>query len=378
MSRVEIRGVSKSFGATRVLDAVALDVPAGQLTAVLGPSGCGKTTLLRLIAGFARVDAGTITLDGMTVCGSGRHVPAQRRRVGYVAQEGALFPHLDVATNVGFGLPRRARRANRARDRVDEMLELVGLDRSYRGRFPHELSGGQQQRVALARALAPRPSIILLDEPFASLDTRLRHSTGRAVADALAAAGATAVLVTHDQSEALSLADQVAVMRDGRIVQADAPDRVYHAPVDTAVAAFVGGAVVLPARIDEAAAVCALGTLDVAPAFAEGADVDVLIRPEQIEIRPAEADGVAARVAEVSYFGHDAAVRLDILDDGTRVLARVSGAAVPVTGSVVRLVVRGPVGVYARGEADPRLAPPAAPDAPPQHETQAPADTLAG
>jgi iron(III) transport system ATP-binding protein len=343
MSRVEVRGVSKSFGSTLVLDAVSLDVPAGRLTAVLGPSGCGKTTLLRLIAGFARLDAGTIAIDDELVCGPGRHVPAQRRRVGYVAQEGALFPHLSVSANVGFGLPRRER------DRVDDVLALVGLDRSYGGRFPHELSGGQQQRVALARALAPRPSIVLLDEPFASLDTRLRHDTGRAVADALAAAGATAVLVTHDQSEALSLADQVAVMRDGRIVQADAPDRVYGAPVDTAVAAFVGGAVVLPATINGVGAVSALGILTVAPGVLSGVGaVEVLIRPEQIEIRADGADGVAARVAEVSYFGHDAAVRLDVMDGGPRVLARVPGATAPAPGSRVRLVVRGAVGVYAR------------------------------
>jgi iron(III) transport system ATP-binding protein len=354
MSRVDVRDVGKRFGSTVVLDGVCLAVPAGRLTAVLGPSGCGKTTLLRLIAGFARVDAGTITLDGETVCGPGLHVPARSRRVGYVPQEGALFPHLDVAANVAFGLPRRARRGT---GRVDELLELVGLDPSYRGRFPHELSGGQQQRVALARALAPEPSIVLLDEPFASLDTRLRHATGRAVVDALAAAGATAVLVTHDQSEALSLADQVAVMREGRIVQADAPDQIYRAPVDASVASFVGGAVILPAHLDGVGAACALGTLSVDPRGAGSGAVDVLVRPEQIEVRPADADGVSARVTEVSYFGHDAAVRLELLDGGPPVLARVPGPAVPVAGALVRLAVRGEVGVFARGAGADRGAP---------------------
>jgi iron(III) transport system ATP-binding protein len=345
MSRVEARGVCKSFGETRVLDDVQLDVPAGSLTAVLGPSGCGKTTLLRLIAGFARVDAGSISFDGEVVAAPARHLSAQRRRVGYVAQEGALFPHLDVAANVAFGLQRRVRRE---RSRVDELLELVGLGPQYRGRYPHELSGGQQQRVALARALAPEPAIVLLDEPFASLDTRLRHWTGRAVADALRTARATAVLVTHDQSEALSLADQVAVMRDGRIVQVDAPDRVYRTPHDTGVASFVGGAVVLPATIEGAGAVCALGTLVVESSLNGDRDVNVLIRPEQIEVRAGDAEGVAARVVEVSYFGHDASVRLDIVEGGPRVQARVPGLAVPAAGSLVRLVVRGPVSAYSR------------------------------
>jgi iron(III) transport system ATP-binding protein len=351
MSHVEVRAVDKSFGSVRVLDGVELDVPAGSLTAVLGPSGCGKTTLLRLIAGFMRVDVGTISFDGEIVCGPGRHVPAQRRRVGYVPQEGALFPHLDVAANVAFGLPRRERRRPQ---RTDELLELVGLDPSYRRRFPHELSGGQQQRIALARALAPRPSIVLLDEPFASLDTRLRHWTGRAVADGLRAAGATAVLVTHDQSEALSLADQVAVMRDGRIVQAGRPDDVYRAPVDPGVAAFVGGAVVLPATVNGRGAVCALGALQIERAPAGAGHVNVLIRPEQIELRPADdPEGVPAQVDEVSYFGHDAAVRLDVLDGGPRVLARVLGSVAPTAGSVVRLVVRGPVTAYDQHHARP-------------------------
>jgi iron(III) transport system ATP-binding protein len=350
VSRVEVRDVSKRFGATPVLDGVCLDVPEAALTAVLGPSGCGKTTLLRLIAGFARLDAGTITLAGRTVSSPARHMPAQRRRVGYVPQEGALFPHLDVAANIAFGLPRRGRRHA---TRVDEMLELVGLDPSYRRRFPHELSRGHQQLVAIARALAPQPSIVLLDEPFASLDTHLRHTTGRAVADALAAAGATAVLVTHDQSEALSLATQVAVMRDGRIVQADTPDRVYRAPADTAVAAFVGGAIVLPATITGRTATCAIGALAVAPACADGdlagsapADGEVLLRPEQIELRPEATDGVRARVVRIDYFGHDATIQLELGDDGVRIAARVPGAEAPPPGAIVGVAVRGPALVY--------------------------------
>jgi iron(III) transport system ATP-binding protein len=344
MTDLHITGVAKSFGATRVLDGVGLHVPEGSLTAVLGPSGCGKTTLLRLIAGFLHADAGTISLDGSIVSGADRHVPAQRRRVGYVAQEGALFPHLDVSDNITFGLSRRARRS---KGRVGELLDLVGLDAGLAHRYPHELSGGQQQRVALARALAPQPSMVLLDEPFASLDAGLRQETGRAVAEALADVGATAVLVTHDQSEALSLADEVAVMREGRIVQVDTPAQVYGAPRDADVAAFVGESVVLPAIIDGATASCALGRLEVAGGRAPHGATTVLIRPEQILIAAGgEAAGVAAEVAEVTYFGHDTAVRLQLLD-GTPILARVVGADAPPTGERVTLSVRGSVVAYA-------------------------------
>ncbi|MGZ5401429.1 MAG: ABC transporter ATP-binding protein, partial [Nocardioides sp.] len=228
MSRVELAGVAYAFGDVRAVDGVDLVVPEGSFTAVLGPSGCGKTTLLRLVAGFLTPQSGTIRFDDRMIVGEGRSLPPQQRRVGYVPQEGALFPHLDVAANIGFGLPRSQRR----RERITEMLDLIELSADYADRSPHELSGGQQQRVALARALAPEPSVVLLDEPFSSLDASLRTSTGRAVAHALAATGTTAVLVTHDQDEALSLADQVAVMRHGRVIQIDAPRDLYRAPVD--------------------------------------------------------------------------------------------------------------------------------------------------
>ncbi len=224
---LRVTGVRKSYGPVPVLHSIDLVVPAGSLTAVLGRSGCGKTTLLRLVAGFDRPDGGTIAIAGREVAGPGGVLTPEERRIGYVTQEGNLFPHLTVAANVAFGLPRRARRE---RHRVPEMLELVGLDPRYGARYPHELSGGQQQRVALARALAPEPGILLLDEPFSSLDVELRESTRHAVAAALAAAGTTTVLVTHDQAEALSLASRVAVMRDGAIVQEAAPVGAVPAP----------------------------------------------------------------------------------------------------------------------------------------------------
>src|ERR671913_2390436 len=210
MSSLTVHQLTKSFGSTPVLTGVDLTVPSRSLTALLGPSGCGKTTLLRLVAGFEEPDAGTVTLGGTVVSGAGRTVPARSRGIGFVPQEGGLFPHLTVAANVAFGLPRGQRKD---RSRIAGLLELVGLPPDLAERAPHQLSGGQQQRVALARALAPEPSLVLLDEPFSSLDASLREETRRAVAEALRATGATAVLVTHEQAQALSMADQVAVMR---------------------------------------------------------------------------------------------------------------------------------------------------------------------
>lgn len=350
MSALATQSLVKSFGDKPVLAGLDLQVNHGSITAILGPSGCGKTTLLRIVAGFIEPDAGIVRLGDRTVVGNGRSVAPQRRRVGYVPQEGALFPHLDVAANITFGLPR----ARRGGPRIGEMLDLVELPRNLTSRYPHELSGGQQQRVALARALAPDPAMVLLDEPFASLDASLREGTGRSVVRALRAAGATAVLVTHDQNEALSLADQVGVMRSGRLAQVGTPTDLYRSPVDPEIAMFVGGATVLPAQVTGGLARCALGDLSVPHDEARG-DAQVLIRPEQIQVGEGGEDGVAARVTEVSFYGHDAALRLDLLPTGPHVVARTVGSAVPSTGAVVRLRVTGPVTLFdppARTEAE--------------------------
>ncbi|GAB1646637.1 ABC transporter ATP-binding protein [Krasilnikovia sp. MM14-A1259] len=346
MTALTVQGLTKSYGAVPVLAGVDLHVPARTFTALLGPSGCGKSTLLRLIAGFADPDAGTIKLGEQIAFSDGRSVPPQRRRIGYVPQEGALFPHRTVAANITFGLPRHHRRTGH---RLDELLDLVGLDRTIAGRFPHELSGGQQQRVALARALAPGPELVLLDEPFSALDTGLREDTRRAVAAALRAADATALLVTHDQAEALSLADQVGIMRNGRLAQLDPPATIYRQPRDAHIARFLGDAVLLPAEVTDGTATCALGTLPVRTSDLAG-PAEVLIRPEQLHLHRTGV-GPTATVQEISYYGHDATVRLCVQPEGVGVTARLSGIELPEPGSTVRVSVSGDVLAFPRDRA---------------------------
>ncbi|MFP5373224.1 MAG: ABC transporter ATP-binding protein [Actinomycetes bacterium] len=354
MSALTVQDLTKSFAAsaTPVLAGVDLHVPESSLTALLGPSGCGKTTLLRVIAGFDDPDSGTVALGDRVVAGGGRSVPARRRGIGFVPQEGGLFPHLSVAANIGFGLPRRSRRDG---GRIRELLALVGLDAGLADRSPHQLSGGQQQRVALARALAPEPSLVLLDEPFSSLDAALREETRLAVATALRATGATAVLVTHDQAEALSMADQVAVLRTGRLVQRTDPRTLYRAPRDLDVATFVGEAVVLDADIRNGRATCALGSLALERSCPEGR-AKVLLRPEQLRLSPPTAEGSAARVRSVDFYGHDSRVWLD-LPSGVTVSARLEGADLPAAGDAVSITVQGAVLPFPADPQSPRRRP---------------------
>ena len=353
MSSLTVEGLTKSFGTTPVLTGVDLHVPVGSLTALLGPSGCGKTTLLRLIAGFDDPDTGTVTVGERLVAGPGRSVPARRRDIGFVPQEGGLFPHLSVAGNVTFGLPRRLRRDA---GRVRELLTLVGLDGDLADRAPHQLSGGQQQRVALARALAPEPSIVLLDEPFSSLDATLREDTRQAVAAALTATGATAVLVTHDQAEALSMADQVAVLRGGRLVQLTDPRTLYRKPADLDVATFVGESVVLEADVRGGRARSLLGDLALDGAVPDG-PARVLLRPEQLRLGAPTGAVPRARVRSIDFYGHDSRVWLD-LPDGATVIARLEGADLPVVGQEVGITV---VGAALPFPAAPGTAQPVAP-----------------
>lgn len=270
---ISVRGVHKSYRDRRVLAGVDLDVAAGTITAVLGPSGCGKTTLLRIMAGFDDPDAGVVRIAGHTVVGDGPVVPAHRRRVGLMPQEGALFPHLSVGGNVAFGLPSR----NGVAADVAHWLEVVGLPGLADAR-PHELSGGQQQRVALARALAAKPRVLLLDEPFAALDAGLRVRVREDIAEILRAAGTTAVLVTHDQAEALSLADSVALLFDGTVAQHAAPTDLYDRPANLQTARFVGATVELAGTCGDGVARTALGAHPVQVRVPDG-PVVVVLRP---------------------------------------------------------------------------------------------------
>ncbi len=345
MTRVVVSGLRKSFGPHVVLDGLDLEVAEGSLTAVLGPSGSGKTTLLRILAGFERAGSGSVTLGGTLVEGGRTHVPPESRRIGYVPQDGALFPHLDATANVAFGLSRRERK-----DRpVRQLLALVGLAGAGH-LYPHQLSGGMQQRVALARALAIQPALVLLDEPFSSLDAALRAGVRADVARVLAETGTTAVLVTHDQDEALSLADRVAVLRQGRVAQWAAPEELYADPLDPPLARFVGDANILEGTVQDGMAMTVLGPLHIAPrtpALAEHLPVLVLVRPEQVQLgtAPGVFPGPAGRVTECRYFGHDMLVTVETGPAGQpwSVQARLIGRARLGAGSPVWVSVDGPV-----------------------------------
>jgi iron(III) transport system ATP-binding protein len=339
VSEIELKHLAKSFGATPVLTDVELTVPAASITAVLGASGSGKTTLLRLIAGFERLDRGAISIGGLVVDDGRRSVRPQHRGIGYVPQDGALFPHLTVFANVGFGLPRGERSS------VGGLLELVGLSGLER-RYPHQLSGGQQQRVALARALAIRPSVVLLDEPFSSLDASLRAELGRDVAHILAGSATTTVLVTHDQDEALALADRIAVLRDGRVLASSDPRSLYHDPPDPQAATSIGQASILAAVISEQVAICALGSvpLRVNGGARPNGPAQLLLRPEQLTLHPQpQGAAVRATLIEMRYHGHEAIAQLRLSDDAAEtVLARVSGELVLAPGRDVWVSAQGP------------------------------------
>ena len=332
MTSVDVRSLTAGYDALTVLEGLDLQVPSGALAAVLGPSGSGKTTLLRVLAGFLKPTSGTVTFGARLVAGAGAgfphaFVPPEKRRVGIVPQEGALFPHLDVSANVAFGLPRSGSDA-----RVTEVLEMVGMV-DYAHTRPHELSGGQQQRVALARALAPRPDVVLLDEPFTALDASLRVRLRAEVRELLRGLGTTAILITHDQEEALSTADLVAVMRDGRIVQVGSPLEVYDVPADLGVARFVGDAVELPAVVSAGRVACALGEVPTHESTAAlDGDAVVVLRPEQLvlscPVPPAADPPGKGVVRETSYHGHDSLLRVE-LTDGTTIPVRVPGGTPP-------------------------------------------------
>ena len=348
---LNVARLRKVWGGPPALDDVSLTAVEGSRTAIVGPSGSGKTTLLRIIAGFEAPDAGSVTLGGTALAQGPRIMPAHKRGIGLVAQDGALFPHLDVAANIGFGLP--AKDPSR-RETITRLIAMVELAPALLTRKPHELSGGQQQRVALARALALKPRLMLLDEPFSALDTGLRVATRKAIARTLAQAGVTTILVTHDQGEALSFADQVAVMREGRLVQIGAPRNLYHRPRDRMIAEFLGDAIILDAEIADGVAHCALGALAVDDPARRG-KATIMLRPEQLTILPGrnrgaqqggtEPSGIRAEVLAVEFGGATCDVRARVVsaDDGKQaVIALRSGSTdPPAVGAIVRLVTIG-------------------------------------
>lgn len=342
MSELLLQGLCKQFGQQRVIDQLDLRIPSGSLLALLGPSGSGKTTLLRMLCGFERCDAGTIRIGGQPVSSAGIHVPPERRRIGYVPQEGALFPHLSVADNIVFGLSRSLRKQQY---RVAELLEMVGLPAHFAARVPQQLSGGQQQRVALARALAPEPAVVLLDEPFSALDTGLRNDTRQAVLQTLKAVGATAVLVTHDQSEALSCGEQVAVLWEGKLLQQDSPANLYCRPRTPELAGFLGESILLPGIAGPQTVECELGSLPLSQVHQQGA-VDVLIRPEQIRLGPPSPSQQQARIIGMEYFGHDATLQLELFASQRKIKARTNGWHAYQIGQTVGVAVDGQVSVF--------------------------------
>jgi iron(III) transport system ATP-binding protein len=341
---LEIAGIAKSFGGRRVLHDVDLELMPGTMTAIVGASGCGKTTLLRIVAGFETPDAGTVSIAGRRVSGSSRPVAAHRRDIGYVAQDGALFPHLTVGQNIAYGL---SGDAAKTRTRVAELLETVSLDESYSGRRPHELSGGQQQRIALARALARRPVLMLLDEPFSALDTGLRASTRKAVAELLTEAHVTTLLVTHDQEEALAVADQVAVMRNGRFTKVGTPQQVYLQPEDRFTAEFLGDCVLLPCEVTAGSAQCALGRIPLRAPSADG-PATLMLRPEQLVATAVSDDGSAGvgTVLASEFRGHDVLLTVDPGGGTAPIVVRQHSVDPPAVDSKVRLDVMGPGVVF--------------------------------
>ena len=346
MSFLRLQSIYKSYGNVAALDGIEFAVAKGSRTAIVGPSASGKTTLLRTIAGFEAPDKGCVTMDGEILADGPVAIPAHRRRIGFVAQDGALFPHLSVGANVGFGLELRGQERDK---RIAELLAMVGLERSLVTRRPDQLSGGQQQRVAIARALAQRPRLMLLDEPFSALDTGLRTATRKAVTTVLADAGITTILVTHDQAEALSFADQVVVLQEGRLAQAGSPRDLYLRPSTVAIATYLGDALVFTAEVADGWAVTPLGRIPV-DLNSSRRIAQVMLRPEQIRIEKfaeGQRGDVTGRVLDVDFAGAVCAVTIELMPAaGSPLIVRSPALELPERGAMVRLLVQGKAHVF--------------------------------
>ena len=362
--RLEARGLARRFGGRAVVEGVSLTLRAGQVTCLLGPSGCGKSTTLRMLAGVEPVDDGTVDIDGRRVAGEGAHAPPEARGVGLMFQDFALFPHLTAVQNVAFGLsgPRAARRA-----RALELLGKVGMAHHADDR-PQSLSGGEQQRVALVRALAPRPGVMLMDEPFSGLDNRLRDGIRDETLDLLKAEGTAVLLVTHEPEEAMRMADEIVLMRDGRIVQQGAPYNVYHAPVDADAAAFFSDVNVIRGTCRGALTDTPFGAF-LTPGHADGAPVEIVFRPQHVGIdfdrggagpNPTPQLGTPAMgtVLRARFMGVESLVEFEMAHDGSRLSALVPAVFMPRPGMVFWLTIRRDrCFVFAAGSAPPPARP---------------------
>jgi iron(III) transport system ATP-binding protein len=343
--RLEIRNLTRAYAGRRVVDDVSLSIMAGQVTCLLGPSGCGKTTTLRMIAGVEMQDSGTIHVDGRLICDTVTRVPPEERSIGLMFQDFALFPHLDVARNVAFGL----KNGPGMQARVEGLLRKVGM-LSHLHDYPHQLSGGEQQRVALARALAPRPRIMLMDEPFSGLDDRLRDEIRDETLDVLKGEGTAVLLVTHEPGEAMRMADEIALMRDGRIVQRGAPYHIYNAPVDRQAAGFFSDINVIRGKVQGALTENAFGQF-LAPGVPDGTEVEIVIRPQHLRIdfdragkgpHPTPEEGTPARgvVARARFMGSESLVEFRMDFDGSVLRALVPSVFLPKPGTPLWLMIR--------------------------------------
>ncbi len=345
MPRLVLDGISRVFDGVSVVDRLSLEVSAGEIMCLLGPSGCGKSTTLRMAAGVERQSAGRVLIDGAVVSDDRNHNPPETRSVGLMFQDFALFPHLDIAANVAFGL----KTAKAERRRVAEAyLAKVGLE-GFAGKFPHMLSGGEQQRVALARALAPSPRVMLMDEPFSGLDNRLRDSVRDEALSILKAEGSAVLLVTHDPDEAMKMADRIALMRKGKIVQVGAPYNVYNRPADREAAAFLSDINVIHGSVENRQTDTPFGRF-LAPKMVDGADVEIVVRPEHLKVdlagygRPEETarTGVpaAGTVQRARFVGAESLIDVRMDHDGSNLVATVPGAFLPARGEPVWLSLR--------------------------------------
>ncbi len=344
--RLEIRRLEREFHGHPVVNRVSLAIAPGECVCLLGPSGCGKSTTLRMIAGVEVPDGGEILLDGKVICGPGVFTEPEKRSIGLMFQDFALFPHLTVAENVAFGL--KGSKADK-RLRVTELLARVDMA-GYDNAFPHELSGGEQQRIALARALAPRPKVMLMDEPFSGLDNRLRDGIRDDTLALLKEEGTAVLMVTHEPEEAMRMADRIVLMRDGQIVQSGAPYHVYNNPVDKAAAAFFSDVNVLKGTVRGATTETPFGSF-FAPGLKDGTEVEIVIRPQHLKIdfdrggkgpAPTPEHGVPARgtVRRARYLGRESLVEFDMEFDGSRLQAVIPGVFLPEEGQPLWLMMR--------------------------------------